>query len=400
MFSVYVGIIVQIIDNEIWSLSSLVFLFTVGSFLIAAIFHPQEWTGLLCCIIYVTTIPSMYLLLTTFAIFNMNDVSWGTREVPKTETQKKKEAENTEAEKKGREKKGFIESKFLTSFSQKSEIIEMKNSLDRIEKGYDLLTNQKKQNENEDRQGESKNKLLEIGLVDGNEEGPEQSNTTDKKAGEVVNDDEYWSLDSDLHCKRCEILTNLKGYQDGKIKKKYLDDKEKEFWKALIENYLKPIDQDEHREKNLKNDLKRLKNNCALSYVIFNALWVTIILMLPSYTGIVEFKWPLSVGFDTVNLDQRIKFLLDHEYMRLEPTTLFFFIVFIFFILLQSCGMFFHAIETVEQIVSHVSITEKYYNNPLEVMEKIREKCKLENGAEYMNLSMQEKIKQYYEMNK
>ena len=381
MFSVYAGIIVQIIENGTWPLSSLVFLFTFGSFLIAAIFHPQEWTGLLCCIIYVTTIPSMYLLLTTFAIFNMNDVRWGTREVPKTETQKKKEAENKEAEKKAREKKGFIESMFPTSFSQKSEIIEIKNSLDRIEKGYDLLTNQKMQNENEDRQGEFQNKFHEIRLVDGNEEGKEQSNTAEKKAEEVVNDDEYWTL-------------------DGNIEKKYLDDKETEFWKALIENYLKPIDKDEHREKNLKDNLTRLKNNCALSYVIVNALWVTAIFMLPSYTGILELKWPLSIGFDTIKLDQGSKIVLDHEYMRLEPIALLFFIVFIFVILLQSFGMFFHVIETLEKIVSNVSITEKYHNDPIEVMEEIREKCKLENDSEYMNLSMQEKIKQYYEINK
>ena len=32
-------------------------------------------------IIYYVTIPAMYLLLVIFSIFNLNDVSWGTREV-------------------------------------------------------------------------------------------------------------------------------------------------------------------------------------------------------------------------------------------------------------------------------------------------------------------------------
>ena len=31
--------------------------------------------------IYYVTIPSMYLLLVIFSIYNLNDVSWGTREV-------------------------------------------------------------------------------------------------------------------------------------------------------------------------------------------------------------------------------------------------------------------------------------------------------------------------------
>ena len=32
-------------------------------------------------LIYYVTIPSMYLLLVIFSIYNLNDVSWGTREV-------------------------------------------------------------------------------------------------------------------------------------------------------------------------------------------------------------------------------------------------------------------------------------------------------------------------------
>jgi len=44
--------------------------------------HPQEFWALLCGVIYYITIPSMYMLLMIFSVFNMNDVSWGTREAP------------------------------------------------------------------------------------------------------------------------------------------------------------------------------------------------------------------------------------------------------------------------------------------------------------------------------
>lgn len=37
---------------------------------------------MLCGVIYYITIPSMYMLLMIFSVFNMNDVSWGTREAP------------------------------------------------------------------------------------------------------------------------------------------------------------------------------------------------------------------------------------------------------------------------------------------------------------------------------
>lgn len=37
-------------------------------------------SALLYGIVYYITIPSMYMLLVIYSIFNMNDVSWGTRE--------------------------------------------------------------------------------------------------------------------------------------------------------------------------------------------------------------------------------------------------------------------------------------------------------------------------------
>lgn len=45
------------------------------------IVHPQEVGALICGFIYYITIPSMYMLLLIYSVFNMNDVSWGTREV-------------------------------------------------------------------------------------------------------------------------------------------------------------------------------------------------------------------------------------------------------------------------------------------------------------------------------
>lgn len=42
--------------------------------------HPQEVSALLYGIVYYITIPSMYMLLVIYSVFNMNDVSWGTRE--------------------------------------------------------------------------------------------------------------------------------------------------------------------------------------------------------------------------------------------------------------------------------------------------------------------------------
>ena len=69
-----------------------------GSFILSAIMHPQEFWCLPYGIVYYITIPAMYLLLVIYSIFNLNVVSWGTREGPKTMT--KQEAENAKKVKK------------------------------------------------------------------------------------------------------------------------------------------------------------------------------------------------------------------------------------------------------------------------------------------------------------
>ena len=62
-------------------------------------------------VIYFITIPSMYLLLVIYSIFNLNVVSWGTREVPKKKTkaeleeEKRMEKEREEEMKKAAKKK-------------------------------------------------------------------------------------------------------------------------------------------------------------------------------------------------------------------------------------------------------------------------------------------------------
>lgn len=80
MMAVMVGIIIQMMDDGILSPSSLFFIAVSGQVIVTALLHPQEFGALICGIVYYITIPSMYMLLQIYSIFNMNDVSWGTRE--------------------------------------------------------------------------------------------------------------------------------------------------------------------------------------------------------------------------------------------------------------------------------------------------------------------------------
>lgn len=81
MMAVLVGIMLQITTDGPLAPSSLFFFCVAGEMIITAILHPKEFECLKYGVIYYVTVPSMYMLLVIYSVFNMNNVSWGTREV-------------------------------------------------------------------------------------------------------------------------------------------------------------------------------------------------------------------------------------------------------------------------------------------------------------------------------
>ena len=82
---VVIGIALQMKREGLCSPSAFFLLLVVVFFLVAACLHPHEISCIVSGAIYFLAIPSMHLLLMIYAFCNMNDVSWGTREV-KVET--------------------------------------------------------------------------------------------------------------------------------------------------------------------------------------------------------------------------------------------------------------------------------------------------------------------------
>ena len=110
-------------------------------------------------------------------------------------------------------------------------------------------------------------------------------------------------------------------------------------------------------------------------------MWVTAIFMLQSNTDILGWKWPLGakgkimislvsffqflllgpiLEFETGDSENMNQIVLNYEYLRLEPVGLVFVVAFIFVIFLQSIGMLFHRILTLEQIIAHTKVREHF----------------------------------------
>ena len=127
MVAVIIGLVIQILDEGWTSPNAMLLEFVIASFVVAAIIHPQEFWCLPNLIIYYITIPSMYLLLVIYSIFNLNVVSWGTREVPKKKTAEEQEAEKAKAEEDARKKELKTKSTFLGAlFGKDSSTLDLK----------------------------------------------------------------------------------------------------------------------------------------------------------------------------------------------------------------------------------------------------------------------------------
>jgi chitin synthase len=114
MMAVIVGTALQLGEDGIGSPSAIFLISMCGSFFIAACLHPQEFWCIASGIIYLLSIPSMYLLLILYSIINLNVVSWGTREVVAKKTKKEMEQDKKDAEeaaKKAKQKSllGFLQ---------------------------------------------------------------------------------------------------------------------------------------------------------------------------------------------------------------------------------------------------------------------------------------------------
>ena len=78
MVAMIVAMAIQIRQNSS-SPTALAIAFFMGIFPIAGLLHPQEIGCFPMIVSYFLTIPSMYLLLVIYSVFNLNNVSWGTR---------------------------------------------------------------------------------------------------------------------------------------------------------------------------------------------------------------------------------------------------------------------------------------------------------------------------------
>ncbi|KAG6465776.1 hypothetical protein O3G_MSEX015383, partial [Manduca sexta] len=380
MMAVIVGTALQLGEDGIGSPSAIFLISLSSSFFIAACLHPQEFWCIVPGIIYLLSIPSMYLLLILYSIINLNVVSWGTREVQTKKTKKEIEQEKKEAEeakKKAKQKsllgflqgvnsneeEGSIEFSFAGLFKcllcthpkgneEKVQLLHIASTLEKLEKKLEVVEKAV------DPHGIARSRKLSLGhrgSTNGDHqlnplaEGPEEENDSDSDTGTLSTEprerrddliNPYWIEDPDLK----------KGEVD------FLSPPEIQFWKDLLDKYLYPIDEDKDEKARIAGDLLELRNKSVFAFVMFNALFILIVFLLQLNKDQLHVVWPLGVKTNITYIEETGEVLISKEYLQLEPIGLVFVFFFALILVIQFTAMLFHRFGTISHILSSTEL--------------------------------------------
>ncbi|KAL0849268.1 hypothetical protein ABMA28_013597 [Loxostege sticticalis] len=380
MMAVIVGTALQLGEDGIGSPSAIFLIALSSSFFIAACLHPQEFWCIVPGIIYLLSIPSMYLLLILYSVINLNVVSWGTREVQTKKTKKEIEQEKKEAEeakKKAKQKsllgflqgvnsnedEGSIEFSFAGLFKcmfcthqkgndEKVQLLHIASTLEKLEKKLDVVER------TVDPHGLNRGRKLSVGhrgstngdhQLDALAEGPEDEHDSDSETDTL----------STTPRERRDDLINPYWIEDPELKKgevDFLSPSELQFWKDLIDKYLYPIDANKEEEARIAADLIELRNKSVFAFVMFNALFILIVFLLQLNKDQLHVDWPLGIKTNITYIEETGEVLISKEYLQLEPIGLVFVFFFALILVIQFTAMLFHRFGTLSHILASTEL--------------------------------------------
>ena len=134
----------------------------------------------------------------------------------------------------------------------------------------------------------------------------------------------------------------------------FLNEKEIKFWQELIEQYLKPLPKDPEAEKRVTEGLRALRNKIAFIFLLVNAMWITVTILLQANKAALSIRWPFGARGPDISYSGGVHktVVLSYEYFVLEPLGLIFILFFAKILLLQTIGMLIHRTMTLGHIVA------------------------------------------------
>ncbi|KAL0119961.1 hypothetical protein PUN28_007970 [Cardiocondyla obscurior] len=397
MVVVLVGIMLQIAEDGWLAPSSLLFFIVACQMTIAGLLHPQEVTCLFCGIIYYITVPSMYMLLIIFSVFNVHNVTWGTRDSKKPNIVVQDEQKSTiitnlsegfmleRKNKQVKNEKGTWEFSLGNLFKciccinsgvsyEEMQLNEINKSLQQINERLNLLDGLHVLNMETSNVAQSSSNAnvyprsyfsVEETAEQGMHEEIELQHLTNKSDRENMSYKDVDDDDSDVltqisaassQDRASSFLISPYWLQDERLRRgvvDFLSKEEEEFWKDLILKYLLPIESDEESQKRITEELMNSRDAYLSKFFLLNALFVLIVFLMQLNKDTLHLQWPLGMKYNITFNSERGEVHVTKEYLRLEPIGCLFIATFISILGIQFFAMLVHRFDTFSHVLAN-----------------------------------------------
>ena len=404
MTAMIIGLIVEFADKGWLAPNAVSLISFIGPLLLAAIFHPQEAYCFPSFIIYMITLPSMYVLLVIYSLFNMWNVSWGTREVAVKKTKAELEREEKDrkealAEEAKRKKNGLMGTIMgglnlgsITGGSNdkgetasvdfsfgnvlrcmcftredplepKKQLVKISESLEDVAKRLSRIESVSTREPGGRRRSSVKGRKSMGSIHEADESNMDEEAIAGSEPVEGDGDEEASEEETPVVERNDE--TNPYWIEDERLKLgkvDYLSGGEINFWKEMIKKYLVPLEMSDKDKRDQKRGLEEYRDGIVFTIVMFNVLYITAITILQSQASVfIPWTWISSLGWDTAGQDgvfHNIRFTssevvgqpayvtIDRSFMELDMLGLAFLLSFSLITVVQIIGMLFHRWQT------------------------------------------------------
>ncbi|KRX19438.1 ER degradation-enhancing alpha-mannosidase-like protein 1 [Trichinella nelsoni] len=415
MSAVVVGTGIQLTTEGPSSPVSMYVLMLAGLFCMAAFLHPREFSSIFYGAVFFLMIPTTYVIMSLYALINLNVINWGTREAAANAAGLENEPFYKKWFRKVKKDKKF--EKMDTGFSPGTiatpswigrrgrlkradeRFLMLMSQLDRIERsvakcrseGTNLLAGgeytageacpfptspvdgHRKPTtfDNADRRL-SEEPNVELARFEGS--APVRGGAAATSSNEVLcfgsdmsqcsssvdslTDAGNWSRrhGRTLHSEDAPPWMLLDYLGDGP--NQTTDETEKRFWISFITEYMKPVIRTAAEEKLVVSMLKDLRNSVALALLLVNGLVVVTIYLLQINKDLLSIRWNPTANYTIIKWEPSImKYITVQEPLKIEPIG-FTIILFLSFILLvQLTGLLLHRWQTMQHILASTALS-------------------------------------------
>ncbi|KAL6740669.1 hypothetical protein Aduo_014006 [Ancylostoma duodenale] len=329
MLAVLIATASQIVLETVISPTSMFIVTMVLVFFIAACLHPKEFTNIIYGIVFFLMIPSTYVFLTLYSLINLNVINWGTREAVAKATGKVETSSTFERwlRRIGEGPWSALCPSLRARPDEAMQLIERK--LERMERS---LTNLQKVSEDDEKAMEKLKKVAkDMDEAEGTNEVVEiRRPVVEPEPMRVV--DKYMWMEGDY----------LRVCERGRLKAA-----EEQFWRQLIEAYLKPIESTPQQQSAIAEGLASLRNNIAFAIILVNALLALAIYLIQKHKNVLSIRWTPYRDFKWTKMNEMTgQFEETKDPLKIDPLGMAIILFLLGILVVQTIGMLIHRLNT------------------------------------------------------